>query len=170
MRVRVGSASPCIGLDTDAVCLRPPRWSQEFLRPPLITHHSPSVHTPTAHGASHILYRTAVRCGCALRAAHQTKTPRPPAGCRARVERLFASPWVGGLLASRHESNGHRVASGEMPVHQDHQGKAPSTFVLRAHQLLLFVATLHQLGTWVQGFGMRIDAQRAGAEASLTGR
>lgn len=53
-----------------------------------------------------------------------------------------------------------------MPVHKDHQGKASSTFVLRAHQLLLFVATLHQFGTWVQGLGMRIDAQRAGAEAS----
>lgn len=53
-----------------------------------------------------------------------------------------------------------------MPVHQDHQGKASSTFVLRAHQLLLFVATLHQFGTWVQAFAMRIDAQRAGAEAS----
>lgn len=69
-------------------------------------------------------------------------------------------------MASRHESNRLRIAPGEMPVHKDHQGKAPAAFVPRSHQLLPFVATPRQLGTWVLGFVMRIDAQRAGAEAA----
>lgn len=59
-----------------------------------------------------------------------------------------------------------------MPVHEDHQGKASTSYVLRSRQLLPLVATPHavlNLGAgffWGFFFGMRIDAQRAGAKAS----
>lgn len=101
-----------------------------------------------------------------LRASNRTPNKDSPSDSRLqRLERLLASPWVGGLLASRHESNRLRIAPGEMPVHKDHQGKASTAFAPRSPQLLPFVPTRRQVGTWVLGFVLRIDAQRAGAEA-----
>lgn len=79
VRARVARACPCVGADTDAVRLCPPCVESGI--PAAAPDHSPSPSRPRTRlprtVPAHVLYGTAVRCGCALPTAHLTKTPRP---------------------------------------------------------------------------------------------
>lgn len=125
VRAHVASARPRVDTDTDAVGLFPPRArNQEFLRPPPPPHdHSSAIHAH-AYRARCQPHTVQNSCQMRLRAPKRTANKGSPSLRPQAAE----APWVGGLPASRHESNRLRVAPGEMPVHEDHQGKAPAAF------------------------------------------
>lgn len=98
VRAHVASACPCVGADTDAVRLCPPRVESGI--PAAAPDHSSSpairAHAYRARCQPHTVQNS---CQMRLRASNRTPNKDSPSDSRLqRLEGLFASPWAGGLL------------------------------------------------------------------------